>query len=138
MKLLSTKCMKVLWTIFPIICSFFLGSWSDSFGRKWLLYLFYVFCLIQNGALMLNSYFMDWPKEYLLFSANLPVAISGGHITFSMGVAAFITDISTPEQRTFRLSAIWFVESLGGPVGTKLGAYLWEVGGYLLVFGVSL
>lgn len=124
--------------IFPIICSFFLGSWSDSFGRKWLLYLYFLICLIQNGSMMLNAYFMDWPKEFLLFSVNLPVALSGGHITFSMGIAAFITEISTPEQRTFRLATIYFVESLGGPVGTMIGAYLWEAGGYLCVFGASL
>eukprot|EP00090_Calanus_glacialis_P009730 TRINITY_DN18129_c0_g1_i1.p1 TRINITY_DN18129_c0_g1~~TRINITY_DN18129_c0_g1_i1.p1 ORF type:complete len:508 (-),score=86.66 TRINITY_DN18129_c0_g1_i1:102-1625(-) len=124
--------------IFPIICSFFLGSWSDSFGRKWLLYLYFLICLIQNGSMMLNAYFMDWPKEFLLFSVNLPVALSGGHITFSMGIAAFITEISTPEQRTFRLATIGFVEGLGGPLGTMLGAYLWNVGGYLCVFGTSL
>ena len=87
---------------------------------------------------MLNSYFMEWPKEYLLFSVNLPVALSGGHITFSMGIAAFITEISTPEQRTFRLATIHFVQSLGGPIGTMIGAYLWEVGGYLCVFGASM
>jgi len=124
--------------LFPIICSFFLGSWSDSFGRKWLLYLYFLICIIQNGGLMLNSYFMEWPKEYLLFSVNLPVALSGGHITFSMGIAAFITEISTPEQRTFRLATIHFVQSLGGPIGTMIGAYLWEVGGYLCVFGASM
>ena len=28
--------------LFPIICSFFLGSWSDSFGRKWLLYFYFL------------------------------------------------------------------------------------------------
>ena len=87
---------------------------------------------------MLNSYFMSWPKEYLLFSVNLPVAMSGGHISFSMGIASFIADISSPEQRTFRLASIYFIESLGGPLGLKLGAYLWGKGGYLCVFGTSL
>ena len=94
--------------------------------------------MIQTSGLLLNSYFMSWPKEYLLFSVNLPVALSGGHISFSMGIASFITDISTPEQRTFRLASIYFLESLGGPLGTQLGAYLWSVGGYLCVFGTSL
>ena len=55
-----------------------------------------------------------------------------------MGIAAFITEISTPEQRTFRLATIGFVESMGGPLGTMLGAYLWDVGSYLCVFGASL
>ena len=88
--------------------------------------------------MLLNSYFMSWPKEYLLFSVNLPVAMSGGHISFSMGIASFITEISSPEQRTFRLASVHFVKSLGGPVGTKIGAYLWDKGGYMVVFGVSL
>ena len=75
---------------------------------------------------MLNSYFMSWPKEFLLFTVNLPVALSGGHIAFNMGINSFITDISTPEQRTFRMAAIHFVDHLGGPLGTKMGAYLWD------------
>ena len=37
-----------------------------------------------------------------------------------MGIAAFITEISSPEQRTFRLAMIHFVGSLGRPIGTKV------------------
>ena len=92
--------------------------------------------------MLLNAHFMSWPKEFLLFSVNLPVALSGGYITYrlapkyslpscvlcenlphsnlSMGIAAFITEISTPEQRTFRLAMIHFVSSLGSPIGTKV------------------
>ena len=36
------------------------------------------------------------------------------------------------------MASVYFVESLGGPLGTELGAYLWEAGGYLCVFGTSL
>ena len=70
--------------------------------------------------MLLNAHFMAWPKEFLLFTVNLPVALSGGYITYSMGVAAFITEISTPEQRTFRLAMIHFISSLGSPIGTKV------------------
>ena len=28
--------------LFPIVASFFFGSWSDTFGRKWLLYLYFI------------------------------------------------------------------------------------------------
>ena len=34
-----------------------------------------IFCatrIINGGFLLLNASFMDWPKEYLLFSVNLP------------------------------------------------------------------
>ena len=35
--------------VFPVVCSFFLGSWSDNFGRKYLLYLFFFFCLVNTS-----------------------------------------------------------------------------------------
>ena len=85
-----------------------------------------------------------------------------------MGIAAFITEISTPEQRTFRLAMIHFVSGLGSPIGTKvnlpfqsnlldkilnvasdvviaclqIGALLWDAGGkdlrYMYIFGAGL
>ena len=35
--------------LIPILFSFFLGSWSDNFGRKYLLYLFFFFCLVNTS-----------------------------------------------------------------------------------------
>ena len=35
--------------LFPIICSLFLGSWSDNFGRKYLLYIYFLFCMVQTS-----------------------------------------------------------------------------------------
>jgi hypothetical protein len=30
------------------------------------------FRIVDGSFLLLNAYFMDWPKEYLLFTVNLP------------------------------------------------------------------
>ena len=54
------------------------------------------------------------------------VALSGGHLAFAMGINAFIADISSPEQRSFRMAMMYFVSSLGRPIGTQMGAYLYE------------
>jgi MFS family permease len=67
-----------------------------------------------------------------------PVALSGGYLAFSMGLNAFISDISTPEQRSFRLAMMHFVSSIGRPVGTILGAYLFQQGSYVCVIGATL
>ena len=66
------------------------------------------------------------------------VALSGGYLAFSMGLNAFISDISTPEQRSFRLAMMHFVSSIGRPVGTILGAYLFVQGSYVCVIGATL
>ena len=103
----------------PIFMSVFLGNWNDKFGSKYLLYLFFVCSFISrgtdfeafmvhsnynvfSGGLLLCSYFMSWPKEYILFLVNLPVALSGGHIAIQLGQTAYMSDISKETQRTFR------------------------------------
>ena len=71
--------------------------------------------------LLLNVYYMDWPKEYMLFMVNLPVALSGGYQGYFMGVNAFIADISPPEQRSFRMAITNFIYVVGMPFGTQVG-----------------
>ena len=55
------------------------------------------------GGLILNSYYMEWPKEYLLFSARLPLALAGGHMVLELGVSSFISDLTSAKERTLRL-----------------------------------
>ena len=71
--------------------------------------------------LWLNVYFMEWPKEYMLFSVNAPIALAGGHLAFTMGINAFIADISKPNQRSFRMAMLYFFSSLSRPFGTQMG-----------------
>ena len=98
----------------------------------------------------------------------MPTFCPRSYSHLSMGIAAFITEISTPEQRTFRLAMIHFVSGLGSPIGTKvnlpfqsnlldkilnvasdvviaclqIGALLWDAGGkdlrYMYIFGAGL
>ena len=49
--------------LFPIICSFFLGSWSDTFGRKLLLYIFFFF----RSEIDTKNLFFTFPSWNLLF-----------------------------------------------------------------------
>ena len=88
--------------------------------------------------LWLNAYFIEWPKEYLLFSVNAPVALSGGYLGFSMGINAFIADISPPHQRSFRMAMMHFVSSVGRPFGTQMGKWLYFEGGYVCVIGATV
>ena len=55
-----------------------------------------------------------------------------------MGINAFIADISSPEQRSFRMAMMHFVSSIGRPFGTQAGAYLYDKGGYVCVISATL
>jgi MFS family permease len=72
--------------------------------------------------------------SFLIFA----VALAGGNLAFTMGLHAFISDISSPEQRSFRLAMAHFVSVTGRPVGTIIGAYLFQQGGYVCVIGSTL
>ena len=67
-----------------------------------------------------------------------PVALSGGYLTYSMGMNAFIADISSPQQRSFRMAMMHFVQTLGEPFATQAGAYLYDKGGYVCVISANL
>merc|ERR1711936_48278 len=81
---------------------------------------------------LINTIFMEWPKEYLLLD-YIPYAITGGGISWSMATTAFVADISSPETRGFRLFVFGFVWKIGSPVGTILGSILFKRGGFLCV-----
>ena len=54
--------------------------------------------------------------------------ILGGYAAFGIGLSAFIADISSPDQRAFRMGMIHLAQSLGRPIAAPLGAYLLETG----------
>ena len=124
--------------LFPIIMSFFLGSWSDIFGRKIVLYFFFAFRILEGSLLLVNVYFMEWPKEYMLLTVKLPLALSGGQLSYYMGINSFIADISAPEQRSFRMAILNLMGHLGQPFGTQIGKQLFGAGSYKCVIGSSL
>ena len=88
-------------SVFPVFFSFYLGAWADLFGRKLIFYIFLSAKLIAQAATIACAYFLESPKEWLL-TASLPTALSGGYGAWMMALNAFISDITTPEERAFR------------------------------------
>ena len=85
------------WTehLIPILLSFYIGSWSDHFGRK----PFLAFCMIGKlgGALMnlLNAIYLEQWDRWVWLATVMPVQnISGGYLTFIMMTNSFIADNS--------------------------------------------
>jgi hypothetical protein len=53
---------------------------------------------------------------------------TGGYAAFSIGLNAFIADISGQDQRAFRMGMVSLAASLGRPLAAPLGAYLLREG----------
>ena len=84
----------------PILLSFYIGSWSDRFGRK----PFLALCMAGKtlGAVgnLFAGIYLDQMDRWVWLAVYLPVQnISGGFLTFIMMTYSFIADNSTPRYR---------------------------------------
>ena len=123
----------------PILLSFYIGSWSDHFGRI----PFLAFCMMGKvvGAVfnLLNAIYLDQWNRWVWVATVMPVQnISGGILTFVMMTYSFIADNSTKRQMTIRLAVLSFCWHFSKPISLPLGAWLFNSGGYECVMGTSL
>ena len=88
--------------------------------------------------MLMNIYNFSWPKEYLLIFVSLPLALTGGFLSYYMTINAFIADIVPPEQRSFRMAILYVVQTVATPFGTQIGKFLFDVGSYECLYWVTL
>ena len=68
-----------------------------------------------------------------------PVYCIGGYVCLNIGLYGYVSDVTSAENRTTRLSLLNGVFSAGYVIGTYLGGYLYKsYGNYYLNFGISI
>ena len=100
----------------PIVFTLFLGAWSDSFGRKALVTLPLTGFIFYNGWFLTNALFFDqMSADWLMLEVFewLP----GGYMCLFLGFYSYVTDHSSPEHRTARLSIVDCSVHIGTLVG---------------------
>ena len=101
--------------IIPILLSFYIGSWSDRFGRKPFLALSMIGRTLGAVGNLIAGIWLDKISKWGWLALYMPIQnISGGTLTFIMMTYSFIADNSTPrlEKRlTFKKNnPIFFFE----------------------------
>ena len=127
----------IIMAVIPLFFILFIGAWSDKYGRKVPLVLSTIGHLLYALGYLVVSMVDVWPVEYLLFVALLD-SLGGGTVSFLTAANSYISDVTSQESRTSRVglaNSIWF---LGGPIGTLMGTYIYQAGGYQILFGTSL
>lgn len=68
----------------------------------------------------------DWPVEYVIYIATLPMAFTGADVAIFAAVFAYISDVSTKENRTLRVTIVEVCYLAAMPTGIALGKYLFS------------
>ena len=112
------------------------GTWSDAHGRKTLLFLSVLGQLLASVSYGINYWFLTQISWHFLY-LELINDICGTYVSYYIAEYSFITDITEPSQRTFRLAFIDGMDYVSTSIGTKISAPLFISVGYFGVFGVS-
>ncbi|XP_026328956.1 proton-coupled folate transporter-like [Hyposmocoma kahamanoa] len=126
-------------TTIPAILILFVGAWSDKTGKRKACIMLPIFgeFLTCIGFLFNTYFFYELPAEMAALTESLFPAITGGYFTNFVGVFSYIGDITTTEERTFRVGIVNLCMMLGYPLGSALSGVLLSAIGYYGVYSLS-
>ena len=81
----------------PIFLSFYIGSWSDKYGRKPFLAACMIGKLLGSVGDLLAGIWLDQINRWTWLALSTPVqSVLGGKLAYIMMTYSFIADNSTP------------------------------------------
>ncbi|XP_068633364.1 lysosomal proton-coupled steroid conjugate and bile acid symporter SLC46A3 isoform X1 [Battus philenor] len=110
--------------IVPLLLAFFIGSYSDKRGRKAILLAGLLGKLYFSIVITLNT-IKAWPLEYVIYTAAFPSALTGADLSIFAGSFAYISDVSSLRNRTFRVGVLDIVYLSTMPTGVAIGNLLY-------------
>lgn len=63
----------------------------------------------------------DWPLQVVLYTATFPAALTGNTLAIFMASFSYVCDISSPEDRTLRLTLLEVAYLVTMPIGVAVG-----------------
>lgn len=126
--------------VVPIILALFFGNWSDRRGRKLPLVLGLLGKFIYSFMVVINSLMDNWNLNTIVYTASLPMGMLGGDVAIFGSCFAYISDVSSVQQRTLRITILDIVYLSTMPTGVALGSYLYTTvtnSSYTIMFTIN-
>ncbi|XP_014612074.1 PREDICTED: proton-coupled folate transporter-like isoform X1 [Polistes canadensis] len=128
-------CKSVIESLLPTILSFFVGPWSDTYGRKPLFITSLFGYTLGFAILSLMSKWQINPWYFLI--AYIPIACFGGLCFVLLASLSYITDITSEEDRTWHITCFDIYLLFGLVAGIYTGPLMCKYFGYAFVFGIA-
>lgn len=112
--------------LIPIVLTLFMGAWSDKWGRKLFLLVGLAGKIIFSLMMSLNAVFMEWPLEYIIYTAVIPNSLTGADVAILTSCNSYISDVTSKEDRSARITLLDGCYLLTIPIGISLGSFLFH------------
>ncbi|XP_045501793.1 proton-coupled folate transporter-like isoform X2 [Colias croceus] len=113
----------ILEAVVPAFLSFFLGAWSDTYGRKPLIAWTILGSSITSMLLVLYG-LLDNLGPWWYIVTIIPFSITGGFRVLLTGVYCYVSDITSKENTSLRMTMIDAATTSGSVIGSLLSSYL--------------
>ncbi|CAG4947399.1 unnamed protein product [Colias eurytheme] len=129
----------IIEAVVPALLSFFLGAWSDTYGRKPLMAWAILGSSISSMLLVLFG-LLDNLGPWWYIITMIPFSITGGFVVLFTGAYCYVSDITSKENISLRMTMIDATTTSGAVIGSLLSSYLiLSIGNvYLLLLAASL
>lgn len=127
-----TMIRSIIEAVCPAILSLFLGVWSDTHGRKPLVVWPLLGMSMTAISVVIYSIWLDLGPWWYILTA-VPISLCGGLTAIFTGSFSYISDITTNNNRSFRLALLEASIFLGSIIGSLLSSYLVQLMGSIYV-----
>lgn len=104
----------------PIILALFFGNWSDRHGRKLPLIIGLLGKVVYSGMVVINTLMPNWDLFMIIYTASIPMGMLGSDVAIFASCFAYISDVSSFQRRTFRVTILDIAYLSTMPTGMKL------------------
>lgn len=116
-----------------VILSLYMGTWSDRYGRRYIIQISLLGNILVFILYVLNSYYSEWPAEYIILS-GIPGGLTGDYAAFMLGLFGYIKDETTSVTISSKIAVADGIELLSSQLGPLIGGQLFIRFGYPSVF----
>ncbi len=113
-----------------------LGVNCSNLGRKTLLVINLLTLTVRYFIYLLQSFFVDWP-DWVFYVGSFIESLSGSSGIFYLALYCYISDLTPPSERSYRITFINNLNSIASLCVTGLCGYFIKYYGYFYLFLTS-
>ncbi|XP_066249962.1 probable peptidoglycan muropeptide transporter SLC46 [Euwallacea similis] len=118
-----------------ILC-LFVGPWSDRFGRRPVIVINVIGIVLMNVVMVLFSIFETISPWYMML-CSVPVILTGGGGSLLTVMFAYLTDVTSGQNRGFRMGMFEAVMAMAVLLGSASSSYIYNATNYVIIYAIA-